>query len=231
VTREPATLILLAGGEAKRLGFPKHRLAINGERVVDTLLEKLGPLFVETLVVGRDIDDLPPDIRVTEDRYTVRSPLVGIHAGLSASLTDLTFVVACDMPYVEPSLVEYLLGQSEGVDVVVPVVRGYYEPLCAAYRRTCLAAIEGLIESGVLKVSELYPLVEVQEVREEQIRQHDPELRSFVNLNMSDEIELVSQPRHSAPCKMPEHQEQKLPPQPRDFFLHEGRRPVAGRPT
>jgi molybdopterin-guanine dinucleotide biosynthesis protein A len=189
VTREPATLIILAGGEAKRLGFPKHWLAVDGVRVIDTLHEKLSHLFAETIVVGRDIDGLPPGVRTTKDHYAVRSPLVGIHAGLSASRTNLAFVVACDMPYVKPSLVEFLLSLAEGVDVVVPVVRGYFEPLCALYRKTCLGAIEQLIMGGALKVSKLYSLVELREIGEDGIRQHDLELRSFVNLNVPSECE------------------------------------------
>jgi molybdopterin-guanine dinucleotide biosynthesis protein A len=196
VTREPVTLLILAGGEAKRLGFPKHQLTVNGERVLDGLCRRLGSLFVETLVVGHDIDGLPNGVRVAEDRFVVRSPLVGIHAGLSASRTDLTFVVACDMPYVEPSLIDYLLSHAAGVDVVVPVARGYYEPLCAAYRRTCLGPIEGLIGRGVLKVSELYRLVRMHEASEGQVRQCDPELRSLVNLNAPEGIKSAPRPKH-----------------------------------
>ena len=183
MTREPATLIVLAGGEAKRMGFPKHRLTVDGQPVLLRLHERLGSLFAETIVVGRGIDSLPPGIRTAEDRYAVRSPLVGIHAGLSASRTDLAFVTACDMPHVEPALVEFLLAQAEGVDAVVPVVRGYYEPLCAVYRRSCIAPIEDLIERGVLKVSELYAYVDVRKAAESSIRAHDPDLRSLVNLN------------------------------------------------
>jgi len=198
VSREPATLIVLAGGEAKRLGFPKHHLAVDGVRVIDTLHEKLGPLFVETIVVGRNIEDLPSGVRVAEDRFAVRSPLVGIHAGLSTSRTDLTFVVACDMPYVEPSLVAHLLDLSSGVDVIIPVVRGYFEPLCAVYRKTCLEVIEKLIEGGILKVSELYDLVRLHEVGERQVRRHDSELKSFVNLNVPEGIESAPHPQHQS---------------------------------
>jgi molybdopterin-guanine dinucleotide biosynthesis protein A len=196
VNREPATLIVLAGGEAKRLGFPKHRLTVDGTPVLTHLHARLGPLFAKTIVVGRDLDGLPPGVRATEDRYLVRSPLVGIHAGLAASRTDLAFVTACDMPHVEPALVEYLLAQAEGVDAVVPVVRGYYEPLCAVYRRTCIAPVEDLIERGVLKVSALYDLVRVHEVDEPDVHAHDPDRRSFTNLNLLADTAL-SVPRPS----------------------------------
>ena len=194
MSREPATLIVLAGGEAKRLGFPKHRLTVEGERILNRLCRRLGPMFVETVVVGRGLDGLPDGVRATEDRYAVRSPLVGIHAGLAASGTDLAFVTACDMPHVEPTLVEFLLEQAADADAVVPVVRGYYEPLCAVYRRSCIGPIEDLIERGVLKVSKLYGLVTVHELEEEQVRLHDPQLRSFANLNGSQAIHSI--PRH-----------------------------------
>jgi len=194
VTREPATLILLAGGESKRMGFPKHRLTVGGTPVLNHLHARLGPRFDETIVVGRGLDGLPPGARAAADRYAVRSPLVGIHAGLAASRTDLAFVTACDMPHVEPSLVEYLLDQAEGADVVVPVVRGYYEPLCAAYRTSCFEVIERLIARRTLKVSELYDFVRVRKANEEQVRLHDPRLRSFVNLNVPAEISKPAQP-------------------------------------
>jgi molybdopterin-guanine dinucleotide biosynthesis protein A len=193
MTREPATLLILAGGEAKRMGFPKHELTIDGRGVLTILQEKLGPLFVETIVVGSGIAGLPTGVRNAEDHYVIRSALVGIHAGLSASQTHLAFIIACDMPHVVSSLVEHLLGRSEGADVVVPVVRGYYEPLCAVYRRRCIGPIERLIERGVLKVSELYGLVRLHVAGEEQVRQHDPQLQSFVNLNAPAEIETARQ--------------------------------------
>ena len=47
------------------------------------------------------------------------------------------------MPYVEPSLVVFLLSHEERADVIVPVVSGYYEPLCAVYQKTCLEGCVG----------------------------------------------------------------------------------------
>ncbi len=189
MTRERATLIILAGGEAKRMGFPKHRLMVDGERVIGRLCRRLGRLFSETVVVGRELADVPAGVRPTEDRYLVRSPLVGIHAGLTACRTDLGFVVACDMPYVEPALVEFLLKQAVAVDVAVPVVRGHHEPLCAAYRKSCLPAIGVQIERGMLKVSTLYDRVTTRRLSEEALRRHDPTLRSFLNLNTHTEVD------------------------------------------
>ena len=184
MTHELATLVILAGGESRRMGFPKHTLLIDGVDVLTRLHRQLGQLFAETIVVGRDEAVDGSAVRCVRDAYGIRSPLVGIHAGLFASRTDRCLVVACDMPYVASSLAEHLVERSGEADVVVPIVRGYFEPLCAVYRRTCVEAIEGLIECGILKVSRLYDLVSVLRIEEETIREFDPELRSFENLNI-----------------------------------------------
>ena len=49
-------------------------------------------------------------------------------------------------------------------------VRSYHEPLCAVYCRTCLESIERLIETGTLKVSNLYEAIRLHEVSEGQVR-------------------------------------------------------------
>ena len=47
--------------------------------------------------------------------------LGGIHAALSASRTDHTFCLACDMPLVNPAVVAHLCALARGYEVVVPV--------------------------------------------------------------------------------------------------------------
>lgn len=191
MTREPATLLILAGGESKRMGFPKHNLFVDGVDILTHLHRRLGHLFVETIIVGRDIERVPPGLRMEEDRFVIRSPLVGIHAGLAAAHTGLCFVAACDMPYVEPALVVHMVGAAVGFDAVVPVVNGFHEPLCAAYRQSCIPAIERLIRNGSVKVTSFYPSVSVRDVPETTVRRCDPELRSIVNINLSAEADLI----------------------------------------
>jgi len=190
VKREESTLIILAGGEAQRMGFPKHELPMGETNILEWIHQRLGDLFVETIVAGRGISSSNQDIRIAEDGYSERAALVGIHAGLAASRTDLTFVVACDMPHVEPGLVSHLLCAAADADVVVPVIRGYSEPLCAVYRTACLPPISRSIAGGILKIVHFYHEVRVREIPEQEIREFDPMLRSFVNLNTPAERKL-----------------------------------------
>ena len=190
--REKATLILLAGGESKRMGQPKHLLPTSCGTVIDHLHAYLSPIFSETLLVGRELSHELPELRMVEDLHPARSPLVGIYSGLAAAQTDLCFVLACDMPFVRSRLVEELLLRAFDADVVVPVVRGYYEPLCAVYRKSAIPVIATALESNELKVTRIYEYLRLCAVPEEEIRVLDPDLSSFINLNTPHELPLLA---------------------------------------
>ena len=191
---EAATLIVLAGGQSKRMGRPKHLLSTpSGETIMEHLVARLSPLFLETLIVGRNLLATSGDVRVVDDLHLAHSPLVGIYSGLLATKTDLSFVVACDMPFVRKALVEYILEEASNVDVCVPMVNGYYEPLCAVYRRSAIPAITEAIEHGAFKVTAPYDDLKVRRISEAEVRCFDPDLVSFTNLNVPQQLELLAQ--------------------------------------
>ena len=188
---EPATLIILAGGRSRRMGYPKCYLPTpSGETLVEHLARRLRPLFSEVIGVGRDPLELA-GIHWTADRYPIQSPLVGIEAGLAASRHDLTLVVACDMPFVVPQLVRYLLAEAGDVEAVVPVVNDYYEPLLAVYRARILPVVRAHIEAGDLKVANIYRDIDIKTVSEAELRRAAPDLKSFINLNTVRDLVLL----------------------------------------
>ena len=190
--QEDVTLVILAGGRSSRMGRPKHLLTTSQGTVIDSLIQKLSSLFVETLVVGRDLRLVREGVRTVEDARPEQCPLVGIVSGLLAAKTDLCFVLACDLPLIKPELVQYLLTWSDDVDIVVPIVNGYYEPLCAVYRRTAIPVIEGMLDRASFKVTTIYDQLSLHEVPESDIRRFDPEFSSFINLNTPRELRLLS---------------------------------------
>ena len=190
--REKTTLILLAGGESKRMGQPKHLLSTSCGTVIDHLHARLSPIFSEALLVGRGLSHEAPGLRTVEDIHPVRSPLVGIYSGLAAAQTDLCFILACDMPFVRSRLVEDLLSRAFDADVVVPIVRGYFEPLCAVYRKSAIQVITTALQRNELKVTNIYEYLRIRTVPEEEVRMVDPDLSSFINLNTPHELPLLA---------------------------------------
>jgi molybdopterin-guanine dinucleotide biosynthesis protein A len=92
------------------------------------------------------------------------------------------------MPEIRCALVKSLLAESAGAGAVVPVVRGYDEPLLAVYHRRCVGPAEALLRRGVRPVRALYDLVTVRRIPESQLRESDPTLVSFTNLNSDDAL-------------------------------------------
>ena len=183
---------MLAGGEGTRLGFDKSELEIGGELTLYRVLEVLGEFFSQLLVVtprplvpwptakpGR----LPSGVALVADRWPGAGPLGALHTGLEAADDELSFVAACDLPFLSPEFVGRLLDLAAGFDVVLPRARDGLHPLCAVYRRTCLPPIAQALAAGTRRVISFYPSVRVRALSEEELRAIDPELLSLHNIN------------------------------------------------
>lgn len=183
------SLLVLAGGESRRMGTPKHLLPFMGGTVLEHILKRLDGLFDEVLLAGRAPGLFPAGVVPVVDVKQLRCPLVGILSGLLAARNPYVFVLGCDMPFIEPSLVRMLCSLAQGGgEVTVPMVHGFYEPLCAVYSRSSAGRIEGYIDAGNTKTTGFFPSVTVREVSEERVRACDPLLNSFVNLNTPGEF-------------------------------------------
>lgn len=188
MTSAEMTLLVLAGGGSRRMGTPKHLLPLPGGTLLEHILRRLGPLFGEAAVVGRSLPPMGGNIRMIEDARSERCPLVGILSGLRAASNPFSFVLACDMPFVEPALIDLMASKAgPGTDAVVPLIRGLHEPLCAVYARSTAGAIESFLDAGMSKTTCFYPAVRLCEVQESEIRLLDDSLHSFANLNTPSE--------------------------------------------
>lgn len=182
--------IILAGGDSSRLGCPKPFLELNGSSLIEIVVYRLCALFKEITVVADQQDDficLP--VKLTRDLITgsTKSPLRGIHAGLSCSDLPYQFVTACDMPFINLDLARYMAGFAPHYDVVVPRIGSYYQPLHAYYNRSCIEPIRRQIEQGECKVTAFYDKIRVRHIGYSEIVRFDPGQRSFFNVNTWDD--------------------------------------------
>lgn len=182
----PEGAIILAGGDSSRLGCPKPLLKLDNEPLIEIIIRRLGSLFKQiTAVTDREDYFTGLPVKVTGDLLTgcEKSPLRGIHAGLSVSELPYQFVVACDMPFINLALVRYMAGFASQYDVVVPRVGSYYQPLHAFYSRSSLDSMRRFIERGQCKVIDYYDTIRVRTVGYSEIARFDPGQRSFFNVN------------------------------------------------
>ena len=114
--------------------------------------------------------------------------LGGIYSGLVASDADLNVVVACDMPFLCPELIGYMLEQAPGYDAVIPRLEELVEPLHAIYARSSLAPIEDKLKAGRLGVHKLFSFLKVRYVERDEVEHFDPDCRSFFNVNTEADL-------------------------------------------
>ncbi len=187
--------VVLAGGSSERMGRDKRFLTLNGTTLLGWVLARLRPLVTELIVVTQDPGSLTGlDAHVVADRYPGMGVLAGVHAGLDAAQDDWAFVVAGDMPFLNPDLLQAMSRQADPAvcDVVVPRWHEEFEPLHALYRATvCARAAERALVSGRRRVVAFYPEVRVCLMPESQIRRWDPSGDSFFNVNTPHDWEVV----------------------------------------
>jgi molybdopterin-guanine dinucleotide biosynthesis protein A len=198
--------IVLAGGRGRRMGIvEKALLEFEGKTILERLLENLFRVVDEVILSVRDsvqkekllpvLEKFPErEIRFCFDSKEDAGPLEGIRAGLLESTSEYSFVCAGDMPFVNFRVVDLLFEKAEGHDATLPRWDDrMFEPLHAVYSRKMLPEIEKAFEKG--KHSVLAPVFQMHDVvfvEVSEIREVDPELRTFINLNVIGDIESLS---------------------------------------
>jgi molybdenum cofactor guanylyltransferase len=185
---EPISGIILAGGASRRMGSDKALLDLGGRPLIAIVADKLGLVADEVIIAADDTAAYESFAdRVVPDQFPGVGTLGGIHAGLAAARHDLALVVGCDMPFLQPAVLVRFAEAAAGFDIAILRRGKWVEPMHAAYRRTCLPAIERAIRAGDRRVISFFDEVRVRYLTAAEIMLLDPELRSFVNINTPED--------------------------------------------
>jgi molybdenum cofactor guanylyltransferase len=192
-----AAAIVLAGGRSSRMGSPKAALDWHGStllRRVTGIVARVvapGPVVVVS-APGQELPALDGAVEVVADEREGRGPLQGLAAGLAAvgDRAMVTYVSSTDVPLLHPAFVGRVLAAlDEDVDVALPEVGGYRQPLSAGYRVDLLGTINDLIAADRMRPAFLFEqsrvlyMSEADLLREGSVARLDPDLRSVSNLN------------------------------------------------
>lgn len=148
-----STAVILAGGQATRMGRMKSGLLWNGRSFLEVLQAELADFPRCRVSVDRR-ERFDPSLDVIEDRYPGCGPLGALYSCLAAADTPLVFVAACDMPLLTKELVHWLYGQwTPGDEVCIAKTRdGKLHPLCGIYRAELAPAIRQSLDGGERRV-------------------------------------------------------------------------------
>ena len=188
--------IVLAGGRSSRMGTPKAALEWHGSTLLRRVSGIVGRAVSGPVVVvrapGQPLPELGPGVEVAEDPVEGRGPLQGLAAGLAAleGRAEAVFLSSTDVPLLHPYFVSRVLAALDGdTDVVLPVARGYPQPLAAAYRVSLLPPITELLDAERLRPAFLFDACRVKRLADDdllsgtRLAKLDPALDSVLNLN------------------------------------------------
>lgn len=145
-----ATLLVLAGGQSRRMGRPKAWIEVGNTVLLRYVVDRLSPAFSEVMVAFGEPEQMEQHVpyRVVFDRKRSAGPLAGLEAGLHSAHYNLLFAVGCDMPYIDPSTAELAVVAARNSDAAIPRHDGLFEPVCGAYRKSALPAITRALDYG-----------------------------------------------------------------------------------
>ena len=187
------TAIILVGGEAKRAeGREKYFFLHEGKTFLSRLLDSLVPVVDEVILVARNPDqcirfkDYENIFCVTDIRTGI-GPIGGIHAGVLAAKGENVFISGCDMPFVCTEIVNQLFSRINGYDAIIPAWNNEkFEPLHAVYKRDAL--LQYLISHESLSLRTMIRSLYTYYINVDEFRKVDPNLRTFVNINMVEDL-------------------------------------------
>lgn len=188
---------ILAGGRSRRFGSNKALARWEGGALIETVVERMRPLFPTLLILVKDARPFQfleaPGIRILRDMDPESHPLAGIHTALAHSDTEYSFITACDMPFVKPEMIRILCHASCGRDAAIPIWKGVPQPLCGVYSVRCLKALREMRATRRFSVRDIFSRVETVFLEEREILRIDPQGLSFVDIDTPEDYKQAEQ--------------------------------------
>ncbi len=195
---EKVTVAILAGGTSKRFGSEKALADFQGKPLITHMVNIARNISSEIIIVVSDevqeakLREVVQGVRVVVDPPSeVKCALAGALTAFEYTLTPHTLLLPVDTPLASVDLLRIMVRMSSGHGAVVPSwPSGYIEPLHSVYL-TEHAYYHGLkvMEKGSRKMSDMLDAVQnVLFVSTETLKQFDPDLDTFVNINTLKEL-------------------------------------------
>ena len=169
----------------------KALIKMGQHTIIERTIKLFRDLFDQIIIVTNTFDDyLDLGVQLTKDLIPEKGPLGGIYSGLTISSSYYNFIIACDMPFIDPSIIRHLQKfiKDNTYDVVIPEYNGFIEPLCAIYSKSCIQPIKTNLNQNHLKIRDFFTKIKVKEVPCHNFNLNE---RRFFNINTREDLQLA----------------------------------------
>ncbi len=180
---------ILCGGKSTRMGREKSSRILLGKPIFEHVLETMKLVFDKVVVSSDRVDVFSKyNISVICDIVKNKDALGGIYSVLKKTDTERVFFIACDMPFAEVQAIKLLLNHAEDFDIVIPRIKGKFQPLFAVYSKNLLPLIEKNIFEGKLKIFDVIEKSKVKILTEKDLKKCCNVNKNFFNINTEEDF-------------------------------------------
>ena len=208
------TGVILAGGKSRRMGQNKALIPLGDSPLIEHVIRSMRLITDELLLITNTPTEYAHfGLRMHNDMIPGAGALGGIYTGLMHASHDAVLCVACDSPFLQPTLLSYLVSILGGYDAVMPytynsrqtpfyrnqdigVTNPSYstdqitlQTLCAVYAKRCLPVIEQMLNEPDLRVHALQERANILILAPEIWKTYDSQGHSFFNVNTPEDFE------------------------------------------
>lgn len=179
--------LILGGGRSTRMGYDKKQLELEGAKVMDSLITRLGSIFSEVLVSSND--PFVHEKATTLYDEIGAGPLAGIYQGLKFCKSDYLYVTACDMPFISMDYIRYIKKIVSTQEVDACVARrndGFYEPFNSFFSKRCIAPLYDALIHQEYKISMLLHKLNLHIVDPSIVEHYKGDI--FFNINTKEDL-------------------------------------------
>ena len=188
ILKSQVTGIILAGGKSSRFGSDKALFEYNGKKLIQYAIATLQPLCGQILLSTNEPGKYAfTGLPAVADHFPGCGPVAGIHACLEQSRTEHHLVIGCDLPWLNTRLFEFILQNSLGYQIVMPMHKGFKETMASYYHQSCSPALAKALREKRFKIFDaisplksFYPEIDKEGFYSEKL---------FANINYREDIE------------------------------------------
>ena len=187
------TGVILAGGKSRRMGEDKRFLLVGEATLLDRTVSVMSNLFPEVVIVIAQ-DSAPLTVAgctVHRDLIADCGSLGGLYTGLEKAVNRRIFAVACDMPFLNPDMIQWFVDRDPAADVVMARLPSGLQPLHALYSKRALPVLERMATSRELKIQHIAsePSLRTRVVSPDEWGDRDALAQSFQNVNTPADLD------------------------------------------
>ncbi len=184
------SIFILAGGKSSRFQKDKALFPYRGKPLIEHVIDAVKPISGVVSIIANDTERFKYlQIPCYPDIIEGFASLGGLYTALHYCSTEIALVLGCDMPDLNPDLLSYMVSVRDDYDIVVPYVKGWYEPLHAVYSVRCLPVIEANIQTGKRQIINFFESMRIRRLIEDEIRLFTDPGTVFRNINYPKDIE------------------------------------------